>query len=211
MIKYVIWDWNGTLLDDVDFCVSSMNQLLAARSIPEVSIEKYGELFQFPVSIYYERLGFDFEKESFETVSNQFISLYLKGISSCPLREDARKVLTEINKLGIGNTILTASKQSLIDEQISIYKLESQFQSWHGIDNYHAAGKVEIGLELVESLPFQGSEMLFVGDTLHDAEVAEKMGVPCVLIHSGHQSVERLQAGNNTVVASLMDILSLVN
>lgn len=210
MIKHIVWDWNGTLLDDVAFCVKCMNSLLEKRSLPLLNIERYSEIFRFPVSDYYKELGFDFEKEPFESLSIQFMDLYLKGISSCPLRKGARDVLKKFQTLRIGNTILTASKQSLIDEQVPIYQLENEFDSWHGIDNYHAAGKVGIGLKLIDSLPYDGEELLFVGDTLHDAEVAKEMNIPSVLIYSGHQSKARLRSNGNRVIDKLEEILEII-
>ncbi len=60
-VKQLIWDWNGTLLDDVRMCVNVMNVLLDKYALPELTCEKYKQVFDFPVKDYYANLGFDFE------------------------------------------------------------------------------------------------------------------------------------------------------
>ena len=52
----IIWDWNGTLLNDVDMCINCMNQLLQPRNIALLDHKKYQEVFTFPVQDYYEKM-----------------------------------------------------------------------------------------------------------------------------------------------------------
>ena len=77
-IKYIIWDWNGTLVDDAWLFVELMNEELIQRNLPQINVEKYREQFTFPVKKYYENLGFDFEKEDFKTVGLHFIQNFNK-------------------------------------------------------------------------------------------------------------------------------------
>jgi phosphoglycolate phosphatase len=90
----IIWDWNGTLLDDTDLCIRSMNKLLADRSLPELSKERYLEVFDFPVEKYYRSIGFDFSVEPFEVPALQFIDLYAEGISNCQLHQGVAEALS---------------------------------------------------------------------------------------------------------------------
>ena len=64
--KHIIWDWNGTLLDDGWLFVDVMNTILKRRKMNTITLEKYREIFGFPVKNYYIKLGFDLEKEPFE-------------------------------------------------------------------------------------------------------------------------------------------------
>ena len=41
----IIWDWNGTLLDDVDIAVAIINQLLCQRGLKPIAYEHYLEVF----------------------------------------------------------------------------------------------------------------------------------------------------------------------
>ena len=62
--KSIIWDWNGTLLNDAELALFSINVMLKKRLLPTLSLPEYKQVFNFPVKDYYLRIGFDFEKES---------------------------------------------------------------------------------------------------------------------------------------------------
>ena len=110
MYKYVIWDWNGTLLDDIDICVNVMNKLLKERDMPLSNINNYKNIFGFPVRKYYDELGFDFIKEPFEKVSVEFITEYQKQSFSAKLVDDAAEVLEFCRKSGLQQIVLSASQ-----------------------------------------------------------------------------------------------------
>ena len=76
--KHIIWDWNGTLLDDAWLCREIMNEQLDEQNLPQISMQHYADIFRFPVKDYYKAVGFDFEKTSFETLSDAFIEQYEK-------------------------------------------------------------------------------------------------------------------------------------
>lgn len=83
----IIWDWNGTLLDDLDMCVSIINDLLKNRKMPLLDHYSYKEAFAFPVEKYYRTIGFDFEKEDFSVPAGEFIDLYDNKIKNCRLHK----------------------------------------------------------------------------------------------------------------------------
>jgi phosphoglycolate phosphatase len=69
----IIWDWNGTLLDDVDICVDTINTLLIKYKKDPISKASYKKLFTFPIQNYYSKLGFDVSLENFKKIVNNFI------------------------------------------------------------------------------------------------------------------------------------------
>ena len=91
--RHIIWDWNGTLLDDVWLGVASVNVLLERRGQPTLTIESYRRHFDFPVRDYYERVGFDFETEPFEEAAVEFIAEYEARRAECRLHDDAEDTL----------------------------------------------------------------------------------------------------------------------
>ena len=74
--KHILWDWNGTLLDDSWLCVEVLNGLLAERGESPISLETYRTHFNFPVIHFYRFLGFETDPASFEAVSHKFIAGY---------------------------------------------------------------------------------------------------------------------------------------
>lgn len=204
--KHIIWDWNGTLLNDVDYCRRIINRILVENNLPELSLEKYREIFTFPVQDYYEAAGLDFGKTSFEVLGKDFIDEYEANKLTCSLHDNAVEILSSIHKKSKGQSVLSAYLHDNLVKILDHYNLTQYFDNIIGLDNIYAGSKTHLGLMLIEQLNLPGNEILFVGDTLHDAEVAQAMGVDCVLIANGHQVREKLMVNGNIV---LDEILSL--
>ena len=205
--KHIIWDWNGTLFDDRWLCLETINHLLQERQLPVLSPERYETIFGFPVIEYYKQAGFDFTDEPFEVVSTAFIEGYEARRSQCQLREGTVPVLSRIRQMGLSQSILWASKQSLLNLVVDHHDLSHFFIKVMGIDNHHAAGKLAIGQVWIDEINIPPNEILLIGDTTHDYEVAQALGIDCWLMPSGHQSRVRLAACGTKVIDSLAAVL----
>jgi len=204
--KHVIWDWNGTLLNDVDFCRRIINRILDENNLPVLSSKKYREIFTFPVQNYYQAAGLDFSKISFEVLGKDFIDEYEEKKLSCSLFENAVDVLSSIHKKGIGQSVLSAYLHDNLVSILDHYNLTKYFDNIIGLDNIYAGSKTHLGLSLVEQLKLPKEQLLFIGDTLHDAEVAQAMGVHSILIANGHQVKKKLIANDNFILDNLLDL-----
>jgi phosphoglycolate phosphatase len=202
-ICHVLWDWNGTLLDDAWLCIDVMNELLAGRKLPELTAERYQSLFGFPVRRYYQSLGFDFAAEPFERVGTEFIEAYHRRDHQCVLRDGARTALEWLAVMGMPCTVLSASQQTRMTAQATRLGVSSLFQRLLGLSDHYAGGKLELGRQWLADVDTDPSSILLVGDTDHDAEVARELGLHCVLIPSGHQSENRLDACGVPVLPTL--------
>lgn len=193
-IHHVFWDWNGTLLNDAWLCRDVMNGMLRARAMPEMSAEHYMEIFDFPVIRYYERIGFDFEKESFEVLGMEFIRGYEHRRAEAELYEDVRECLSAVETAGLGQSILSAYQHDTLVSLVGEHGLLDFFHDLHGHDDHYAAGKVPQGREALSLLGIDPAHTLLIGDTAHDADVAEELGMACWLIPGGNQPEPRLRA-----------------
>ncbi len=208
--KHIIWDWNGTLLDDAWLCVQAMNRVLHRRNMPKLTNEKYQEVFDFPVIKYYELLGFDFEKEPFTVSGTEFIDEYYKNSHKLILQQDAKFILETFSNLGIYQSILSAQKQSSLEKLLFDFQIGYYFSKIVGLNNHYAHSKTDNGLKLIESIPQSTNEVLLIGDTVHDYEVAKTMEIDCVLVPSGHHSKEKLMSTGSIIVDSLIDVIPVV-
>ncbi len=191
--KHIIWDYNGTLLNDVKLCVDIINDLLIKRALPLMSVEKYKEQFDFPVKDYYERIGFDFVKESFEIVGTEFIKEYDKRQKTSKLHPGAEELLSEIKNAGIKQSILSARKEEQLTEELKNFGIINYFQEVVGLNDHYAGGKTENGIKLISRLGVSKNEILMIGDTKHDAEVAKEAGIDCILLAHGHHTSAKLE------------------
>jgi len=208
MARYncVIWDWNGTLFDDLEVCINVMNKILKNRNLPLLNTKRYKEIFGFPVKRYYEQLGFDFIKEAFEKISVEFVMEYRKMSMSAKLKENCISVLEHIKHEGISQVILSASQLEHLEEQVRQFGIIDYFDRLLGLDHCHATSKIDIGKRWLAESGFDKKEVLLVGDTLHDYETASEMGCDCVLLSTGHQSRERVSCLGVPVIESLIQV-----
>jgi len=208
--KHIIWDWNGTLLNDAWLFVDVMNTVLRRRNMPLIDVESYRQIFGFPVRDYYIKLGFDLEKEPFESSGMEFIREYEKRRYDAKLYDDTIPTLDHLSKNGISHSILSAQNQSTLDDLVDYYDIRKYMINISGLDNHYAHSKVDNGRAWMERLHFGPHEVLFVGDTDHDHEVAEAIGADCVLLASGHHSRDRLEATGAPVVEEIGDVVGFV-
>ena len=208
--QYVIWDFNGTLLDDVQLCFDLLNKMLSKRGYKTVSMNKYKEIFRFPVKEYYRLAGFDFNKEPFEVTAVEFIEDYQPMSLKLSLYENTFDVLNKIKEYDIRQLILSASKIENLLEQTKRFGLDTYMDAILGIDTIHATSKVSIAKDWMNKNNINPSDVIFIGDTDHDYEVAKSIGVDCLLIANGHQSKERLLRVTSNVVDEIKDVLYVV-
>jgi phosphoglycolate phosphatase len=206
--EVILWDWNGTLLDDTEMGLSIINGMLSRRGLPQRTREEHGRLFDFPVIDYYCRLGFDFAKEPFEDLSHEFIDAYFAQVRTCSLRKGSLQLLQELQATGFRQMILSASRQDYLEDLVEHYGLKPCFDELIGIDTVHAPGKSGRGCDWIRDSGVEPARVLLIGDTVHDAEVAELMGIDCWLIAGGHHPLGRLEATGRLCLPDLEAIRS---
>lgn len=207
-LKYthLIWDFNGTILDDVEIGIESANVLLGRRGLPLMgSREEYQRLFRFPIIEYYKDVGFDFEKESFDDVAVEWVNEYLARMPYATVYDGVRETIAQVREMGVPQILLSATKLEMLKKQVEDLGLLSQFSEIYGLDNIHATGKKALAERLRAKHP--EGKFLFVGDTDHDLEVANAAGADCIVFAGGHQTREHLEKLGCPVIEKTSDIL----
>lgn len=203
---HILWDFNGTILDDLDAGIKSVNKLLSERGLPTVdSHERYYEVFGFPIIDYYRRLGFDFDKEPYEVIAPLWVELYLENVKESPIFDDILPTVELFGKMGLSQTVLSATELEMLKKQLKLVDCLELFDEVLGIDNIYAASKVSLAEGWREKKP--NAVPLMIGDTVHDAEVAERIGADCVLIARGHQSRKTLEKAGCPIYEDLDEML----
>lgn len=209
--KLVIWDWNGTLLDDTRICFEIANVMRAERNMPLLpSIDVYREMFRFPVIDYYRAMGYAFEKEPYEAVSVEFIDRYTQRFAECPLRRDAVETVSKLRKRGFMQAILSVTGEDKLIAQTSHFGLTKLFDRILGTRDDLAHGKADLAQSFLSETGLTPESVLFVGDTDHDAAVAAAVGCRAALLTGGHQKKEKLSALGVPVLDDVQGIAALL-
>lgn len=209
--KYIIWDWNGTLLDDVKINIEIINILLSERGLPLIdSTDKYRNLFSFPIQSFYKELGFTFKDEPFETVARQYAFMYDERYPFAEVSAEAESLLRTFRQEGAEQLIISATEQGFLTRQVTYFEIEQYFTDILGTSDIYVKSKVSVAQRWMQENGVSPDEILFVGDTVHDKEVADSIGCECILVAKGHQSKELLTFSGALVADSLSDVAKAV-
>lgn len=198
--QHIIWDWNGTILNDVELTIDAINKQLQENSLTLISKKSHKDNFCFPIKDYYKKLGFDFDQISFEQLSIDFVKNYFDNFSQALLFPEVEQLLKEFKMKGMNHSILSASFQGHLEQVVDQFNLRHLFENIYGISDQYAGGKLERGLDLIEKIKNPKNEILLIGDTDHDLHVGQQLGIDVCLISEGHQSFERLKKIHSLVL-----------
>lgn len=190
--SHVIWDWNGTLVDDVDLCIEIIREIASRHGIDPVEKDEYLRKFRFPVSEYYRDIGLTEAIVHPQDLTKQFISLYAQKLHHLKLYHGISDLLLDLRESGIRQSILSAAHEHDLRRLLVHFQISHLFTHVYGLHNHDAHSKIERGKELVNSIAEPLDHIVLIGDTLHDKEVAEHIGIDVILLSGGHQHHELL-------------------
>jgi phosphoglycolate phosphatase len=206
---HCIWDFNGTVLNDMSAGIRAVNELLSKRNLPLISgIEEYRNIFGFPVKSYYEALGFDFSKEPYDKIAHEWVALYLEYVKECSLCDGVYETLDKLKARGLTQVLLSATERDMLMRQVNDLGLKDSFSEILGLDNIYAVSKLSMACDWRKSNIDIYAFM--IGDTEHDCDVAKAMGVDCYLVCSGHQSRQKLERLGVPVFDSLFELTAFL-
>lgn len=206
---HIIWDWNGTLLNDVSASLASINDMLKIREMPPIDIDIYRESIGVPIRKFYERV-FDMEKEDYSIIINQYNNGYLKHLEACKLTDGAIEAIEYIRKNGSRQAVVSSSNNEQLCENIKKYGLDGCFEAVLGSADFYAGSKIDRAKAYLKKSGAKSENVLVVGDLEHDAEMAEELGADCVLLTSGHEHISRLEQTEAKLVDNLFELLDYI-
>lgn len=206
-IEHIVFDWNGTLLDDIELAVTSVNLCARRFDVTSVTRERYREAFHFPIASFYAELGFDLERTPFADVVKIYLAHFDANVAQCPLHDGVLALLDAAAEAGVGVSVLSASHCDVLTQTLEAKRLLPRFAHVVGLTHNLATSKTAEAALLQARLGGDPARTLFVGDTLHDCEVAHAAGWTPLLVSTGHQTAERLLSTGATVLSGLGELL----
>ncbi|MGZ3723628.1 MAG: HAD family hydrolase, partial [Bdellovibrionales bacterium] len=185
---------------DIDHVVQITNRMLVEENLPPTTLENYRAVFGFPVIEYYKRLGLNVTPERFLQLCETFNDQFVEGLHACTLWPGAEQLLGEIKKSGKTQSVLSASEQNILNLQVKLYAVEHHFDHVQGIADKAAGSKIDRGHQLMKKAGIPAKDTIMIGDTDHDLEVGNALGIDVILVEHGHQHGERLREIHHTVL-----------
>lgn len=215
--KLVVWDWNGTLLDDVDIIVQSVNSTtIPIYGLPTINVGQYQDNFEVPIKNWYLKMGASIEALDKRTAdaAEAFERVYEAGAIHAPTRKGARQLLSLLNQRGLQQIILSNHTLEGIYLQLARLDLEQYMGHVLANDNIrtsHHKGKQDRLQQFLEQTGHAPASAVIVGDTIEEIAIGKNLGLKTIAITGGACSESRLQnAGPDRIVHSLDEIAKIV-
>ncbi|BCJ66167.1 HAD family hydrolase [Polymorphospora rubra] len=205
---HLVWDWNGTLLNDLNLVVESTNVVFAAVAGPAVSADEHRVRFRRPISDYYaEVLGRAVDAEEFGRLDRIFHDAYRTGLTTCELADDATSAMRTWSG---SQSLLSMWFHDELVPAVATYGLSGLFNRVDGlrgtVGGDRKAGHLERHLA---ELGVDPRSVVLIGDSLDDADAAVAVGARCILYTGGFTDPGRLRASGHPVADTLTEAVTL--
>lgn len=209
----VFWDWNGTLCDDLQVSLDAVNELLRLKGRPPISLEQYYSYVDTPISKFYEHL-FDLEEVTMEEIAGHYQSYYNTHLSDNCLMEGMLPVLKALKDAGAMQVILSSTHRESIEKRVKRLGIQDFFTAILAAEDWFAYSKEDRALSFLKQSGYGRdlSRVWFVGDAVHDSDVAKSCGCGerCILIPFGHQGMDELTKTGSVICTDLSRIPELI-
>ena len=193
---YILWDWNGTLLDDTEAALATLNEMITVRGGQPIGMEFYRDHFAFPVRPFYDKIGIvAHDEDEWNGIAHEYHEVY--GRQPKKLNPLAVTALEMAKEAGCRQSIVSALRQDLLEADMARNGVTKYFERICGSDNLDGASKLNRARVLLrtlsETVP-SDTHFVLIGDALHDKEVADALGIDCILCAQGSHAAWRLRA-----------------
>ena len=208
MGTHIVWDWNGTLLDDVAAVYGAACETFAARGLPPVTLDAYRAAYTRPLSLFYARLfGREFDAAEFPGLDHDFHTAYRTRVSGCGLAEGAAEALASWRRRGGTQSLLSMWRHEELVPFVERFGIAGEFTRIDGLRGPGGGHKTTHLARHLAALELQPADVLLVGDSVDDADAAADTGAACVLYDGGYHDRGALDAVGVPVVGSLVRAL----
>jgi phosphoglycolate phosphatase-like HAD superfamily hydrolase len=207
---HIVWDWNGTLLDDLHVVIEAANVSLGRLGIGPIDEEDYRDHFTRPVRAFYDSLfGRPILDEEWEILNDTFHREYYARVGGASLTGDAHRALKVVEGRGWAQSLLSMSPQEWLDHVVDRFRLDSRFVGIRGLTGPTGGLKAEHLEEHLGDLGVEPERAVVIGDTPDDATAATQVGARVVLYHGGSHHLPTLEEVGAPIAHTLVEAVEL--
>jgi HAD superfamily hydrolase (TIGR01549 family) len=201
VVRHVVWDWNGTLLADLDVIVAATNAGLAGSGLNAIDRDRFRRDFGRPVRAFNERLlGRPLTDEQWRALDDAFHDHYRQQLQQCELAAGAEAALELVSQAGVSQSLLSMWRHDELLALLAQRRLAHWFSRIDGDQRFDGGSKSDRLRDHLVAQSLSAADVLVIGDTVDDAAAAQTVGARCLLVaeHSSHH-LALLRAAGPTV------------
>lgn len=208
--KVIIWDFNGTIIDDIDAALASVNDMLERRSLPTINFEQYASYVDTPIIKFYEHIFDDLYSMDFDIIAREFNEGYEKHLGRKPVMKHAEEALEYFNSIGKLQTVISATHIDKVNRRLKEFGLTEYFDKILAHNNLIAEDKTHLAVKYFAEKNIKAEEAIVIGDCVADYKMAKTLGCDCVLTTQGHQSRKEFALTDAVVIDSLLELKNII-
>ncbi|MFF5705364.1 HAD family hydrolase [Streptomyces sp. NPDC012794] len=210
---HIVWDWNGTLLHDIDAVMVATNASFAELGFPPITLERYRDLYVVPVPKFYERMMGRLPTDAEWVVMDEaFHRHYWAAAENAGLAEGALELLRDWRADGLTQSLLSLAPHEKLVPLVRAHGIHEHFlrvDGRTGPSHTSKAGHLVRHMEALEAAGVTVSRTVLVGDAVDDATAAQHVGAHAVLYTGGSHSRASLESAGVPVVDSLAEAVAM--
>ncbi len=209
-MKHVVWDWNGTLVDDLPIVVECVNAALAQIGEGPIVADDYRNHFARPVHRFYDSLlQRPISNEEWTTLDRVFHERYAGSVDRVPLADGAIEAMDAVDALGWSQSILSMWWEEDLVACVARRGLDDRMVLIQGNRNDMGGTKASHLARHLDTLGIAAASAVMIGDSLDDEAAAREVGARCVLYDGGSHHPGKLRETGAPVAVTLVDAVEL--
>ncbi|MGW0362368.1 HAD family hydrolase [Streptomyces sp. NPDC002990] len=208
-MTHIVWDWNGTLLHDIDAVIAATNASFAELGFAPITLETYRDLYVVPVPKFYERLmGRMPTDEEWLLMDATFHRHYWLSAADAALAAGALELLQDWERDGLTQSLLSLAPHEKLVPLVRAHGIHRHFlrvDGRHGPSHTSKAEHLVRHLEALEGAGVSAGRTVLIGDAVDDAVAAAHVGARAVLYTGGSHSRRSLESAGVPVVDTLAE------
>jgi phosphoglycolate phosphatase-like HAD superfamily hydrolase len=210
MSRHIVWDWNGTLLDDLRVVIEAVNLSMGAFGFDPIDEKGYRDHFTRPVRAFYDSLlGRVIDDDEWDRLNQGFHDHYVTLVPTARLAPDAREALSSVEERGWSQSLLSMSPQDYLESVVQGAGIDGHFAAIDGLSGPTGGTKAEHLEEHLSRLGVGNEATVVIGDTPDDATAARHVGVSVILYDGGSHHLPTLEEVGAPIAHTLVEAVEL--
>lgn len=209
-MKHIIWDWNGTLLNDLPIILDAVNDTVGMVGLPQITLDQYRTFYTRPVKKFYDQIaGQEIDHDQYMLIDRLFHERYHATVGDASLAPGAHGVLSDLAAGPHGQSLLSMAPHDELQVALSFFDVEHFFAIAQGNEGPPGGFKTQHLAEHLRLLGTDPSLVTMIGDTVDDGHAAIENGIDCVLYDDGSHHRSDLEAVGFPITKSLGEAVEI--
>jgi phosphoglycolate phosphatase-like HAD superfamily hydrolase len=208
--SHLVWDWNGTLLDDLPIVIDAVNRSIGAFGVNAITADDYRDHYTRPVRHFYDRIfARPITDEEWLRLNAGFHEAYFEAATHVELAPGAREAMHRLSEAGWTQSLLSMSPHDWLEGIVERLAITETFEMVDGLSGPTGGAKAIHLEEHLDMLEVPGESVVVVGDTPDDVAAARHVGARAILFHGGSHHMEVLVSQGVPIAETIEEAVEL--